>query len=125
MIEKVIPYSEKFSKETLLIRLELVEVSLKQSGYLPKIEIVLNALSMRSKLSKSVSTSGNFTSSSKSKSKEEHKIEEGITLLMKREIGGDGKFDIRHANRPCMYQPACCSSRKSQKRIPFSVSARK
>ena len=75
MIEQVIPCTEKFSKETLVGRLEAVEVNQKQNGDFLKIEIAFNTLSMRPSLSRSVSTSRNYVGSSREKSKEDMKIE--------------------------------------------------
>ena len=92
MIEKVIPCTKKFSKETLLGRLEATKVNLKKNGDLPKIETTFNTLSMRPSLSRSVSTSGNYVGSNKEKYEEDVKIEEGIALLVKRELEGEKIF---------------------------------
>lgn len=60
MIELVIHCIEKISKETLIGRLVSREVSLNKNWDLPKIETEFNALSMKPRLSRSVSTNGNF-----------------------------------------------------------------
>ena len=92
MIKQVIPSVDKFSKETLLGRIEVAEVSLRQNGDLPGIETTLSALSMKPSLSRSTSTSGNFASSSRAKFEEDKKIEKGIVLLVKRELEGERFF---------------------------------
>ena len=92
VIEQVIPCTKKFSKETLLGRLEATKVNLKKNGDLPKIETTFNTLSMRPSLSRSVSTSGNYDRSSKGKFEEDMKIKEGIALLVKKEPEGENIF---------------------------------
>ena len=72
--------------------LEVVEVIMKENGDLPKIETTFSALSMRPSLSKSVSTSGNYASSNRGKSNKDMKIDEGIALLVKRELEGEKNF---------------------------------
>ena len=70
------PCTKKFTRETLLGRLKATEVSLEQFGELARVETTFIALSVRPSLSRSASTSGDYSSSSKSKSEENRKIEE-------------------------------------------------
>ena len=46
MIEQVIRCTEKFTRETLLGRLEVAKIILRQTGYFPRIETTFNALSV-------------------------------------------------------------------------------
>ena len=84
MIEQLTPCLDKFSKETLLGRLEVAKVNLKKSGDFPKIEIAFNAMNIRPILSRRARTSGNFVGNNKTKSEENMKIDEAIALLVKR-----------------------------------------
>ena len=55
MIQLTIPYTKNFTKETLLGRLEVVELDLKQSGELAKVETTSSAFSVRPSLARSTS----------------------------------------------------------------------
>ena len=90
MIEKVIPCSKKFFRETLPGILKATKVSLKQSRDLTRVETTFSTLSVHPSLS---STSGDYTSSIRSIFKEDRNIEEGIALLVKRELDGKKIFE--------------------------------
>ena len=79
MIQLMIPCTKNFTKETLLGRLEAVELDLKKSRELAKVETTFSALSVRPSLAKSTSVQGDIASSSKTIEK---KIQEGVGLLM-------------------------------------------
>lgn len=86
MIEKVIPYTKNFSRETLLGRLEATKISLKQFGDLPRVETTFSAPSVWTTLSRSAKTNGDYSSNNRSRFDKDKKIEEGISLLVRREL---------------------------------------
>ena len=83
----MIPCTKNFTKETLLGRLEAAEFDLKQSGELAK--VTFSALNFRPGLARSTSAQGNVASSSKTI---EEKINEGVALLLEREVDGKKIF---------------------------------
>ena len=83
MIQLVIPWTKDFWKETFLLILEFLEEEMRQSGELARVETTFSALNVWPNLSRSVSTRGEFSSSSRSK--EDKKTEKGITFLERRE----------------------------------------
>ena len=66
IIEKMMPFIEKFSRETFLERLETKEVSLNKSREFLGVETTFSALSVCPCLSRSASTSGEYESRSRS-----------------------------------------------------------
>lgn len=79
-------------------RLEAIEVSLKKSKDLPKVEITFTALSVHPFLSRSTNTSGDDARSNWSKSKEDRRVEEGIVILVSREPDGERIFKCWNCN---------------------------
>ena len=92
MIEQVIPCTMNFTRETILGRLEVEEMNLRLSGDLPRMETIFSALSVCPTFSRSISMSGDYAGSSRSRNEEDKKIEEGIALLVKREPDGKKIF---------------------------------
>ena len=89
MIQLLIPCTKDFTKETLLGRLEVAKVDLRQFRDLTRVEIALSYLNVQPNLIRSARTHVDFASSSKSN---EDKIEEGIALLVRREKDGNKIF---------------------------------
>ena len=89
MFQLLIPYTSDFTKETLLSRLEEVEVDMKEFEELAKVDIDFSALNVQPNLKRSTSVHGDFASSRKS---DEDKIEEGVALLVKIENNGKKVF---------------------------------
>ena len=85
----MIPYTKNFTKETLLGRLEVIEFDLKESRELAKVETAFGVLSVRPSLVGSTSVRGDFASNSKTI---EEKIDEGVALLLEREVDGKKIF---------------------------------
>ena len=83
MIQLVMPCTKNFTKETLIGRLESEKVDQRQFGDLARVETTLNTLNIWPNLTKSAPTHGDFASSKKYD--EDKKIEEGITLPVRRE----------------------------------------
>lgn len=92
MIEQVIPCTINFTRETLLGRLEVSEMNLRLSRDLPRMETAFSALSVHPTFSRSISVSGDYASSNRSRNEEDRKIELGISLLVKREPDGKKIF---------------------------------
>lgn len=89
MIQLLIPCSKDFTKEMLLGRSEAGEVDLRQFGDLARVKIAFSALNIRSNLTRSASTRGDFAGSNRFD--EDKKIEEGTTLLARRGREKDDK----------------------------------
>ena len=89
----MIPYTKNFTKETFLGRLEVAKFDLKQFGMLEKVEIVFSALSVKPSLAKNTSVQGEIFSSSKTV---EEKINEGVTLILEREVHGKKILNVGH-----------------------------
>ena len=70
----------------MLGRLEVVENELRQSSELTRIEIAFSSLNIQPSSSRSTSARGDFSSSSIFD--EDRKIEEGVSILVRREKGG-------------------------------------
>ena len=115
MIELLIPCIEKFSRETFLGRLESIEESLRQSRELTRVEITFSALSIWPSFSRSVSTHGDFSSNSRTRFDEDKKIEEGITLLVRRELDGNNIFKCWICNESGHYASKCPKREKKYK----------
>ena len=94
-------------EETLFGRLDIVEASLRKSRELKRVKIAFSALSVRSCLSRSASTHGDFSSSSKTKFDEDRNIEEGIALLVRREPNGKRNFKCWTCNEFGHYASKC------------------
>ena len=124
MIEQVIPWALMFSKETLLGRLEATKFSLRQNGDLHRIETTLSALSMKPSLSRSTSTSGIFVGSSRVKLEEDKKIDEGIALLLKRELEGKRVFKCWTCKEYGHFASNCPKRENKYKRNFYSRRAR-
>ena len=105
MIQLSISCTNDFTKETLLGRLEVVENKLSQSKELTKIEMTFNALNIWPSLSRSTSAKGDF--SSISRDGEDRNIEEGITLLVRREKDGKKIFKCCTCNEFGHYASKC------------------
>ena len=75
----MLPCTKNFTKETLLGRLEAVELDLKQSRELTKVDTVFSALSVRPSLVRSKSALNDSASSSKTI---DEKIKEGVAVLI-------------------------------------------
>lgn len=105
MIHFLISCTKDFTKEILLRRLEAVENELRQSGELTRIETAFSALNIRPSLSRTTSTRGNFSSSSRSD--EDRKIEEGVALLVRREKYGKKIFKCWTCNEFGHYASKC------------------
>ena len=86
MTQLLISCTKDFTKESLLGRLEVVKKGLRQCRELTSLKTTFSALNIWPSLSRSTSARGDFSSSKKFK--EDRKIEEGVTLLVKREKGG-------------------------------------
>ena len=86
------PCTKDFKKEMLLGRLEEVEARLRQYGDLTRVEIAFNSLNVWPSFSRSASTHEDFASSSRTRSDEDRRIEEGISLLVRREKDGKKIF---------------------------------
>ena len=84
------PCTKDFTKETLLGRLESVEVNIRQSGDLAWVEIAFSTLNIWPNLTRSASICGDFGSGSRAD--EDKKIEEGISLLVRRQKDGKNFF---------------------------------
>ena len=89
MIQLMIPCTENFTKETLLYRLEVVELDLKQSGELASVETSFNALKVKSGQTRNKSAQNDSASSSKIV---DETIKEGVALLIEREVDGKKIF---------------------------------
>ena len=113
MIQPMIPYTENFTKETLLGRLEAIEFDLKQFGELAKVETTFSALSIRPSLEKSTSAQGDIASSSKII---EEKINEGVALLLEREVDGKKIFKCWTFNEYGHYASKCPKREKKFER---------
>ena len=66
MIQLMIPCTTKFTKETLLGRLEVAEFDLKQSGESTKVETAFSALNIKPGLARNTKTHEDIASSRKS-----------------------------------------------------------
>ena len=88
------PCTKRFTRDTLLGRLEAVELSLRQHGELTIVETNFGAISDCPCLSRSASTNEDCASSNKSRYEEDIKIEEGITLIVRREPNGKKVFNV-------------------------------
>ena len=88
MIGQVIPCTKNFTREILLGILEAKKVSKMECGESSRVEITFSALNVHPYLSRSASTSGDYASNKKSKFGEDRRIEEGIYLLVRRELDG-------------------------------------
>ena len=86
MVKNFIFCTKDFTKEKFLGRLEIVENKIRQSRELTRIEIAFNVLNVWPNLSSSTSARGYFASSRRSK--EDRKIEEVVSLLVRREKVG-------------------------------------
>ena len=84
MIQLMIPCTKNFTKETLLGRLEVIELDLKYSRELALVEIAFIALNVKSGLTRNTSVQNDSASSSKIV---DEKIK-GVSLLIEREVHG-------------------------------------
>ena len=89
-------YTKDFTKETFLRRLESEKEDLRQYAKLARVETTFSALNIRSNLTRSTSTRGDFFGISRSD--EDKKIEEGITLLVRKEKDGKKIFKCWNCN---------------------------
>ena len=89
MIQIMIPCTDNFTKETLLDRLEAVELDLKKSGELASVETTFSALNVKPSLARNTSLQNDSTSSNKTV---DEKIKEGVALLIEREVYGKKIF---------------------------------
>ena len=94
MIKQVILLTKDFTRETLLGKLQSIEMSMRYSGVLSRVEISFSALSFQPMLTRSAIKSGEYTSSSWTKEEEDKKIKEGIALLMRREPEGNRSLNV-------------------------------
>ena len=85
MIEEVIPCTPIFTKGTILGRLQTSELWMKQNEEFPRVEAVFSVQRDIRTLTRSASTSGDYASGQVTKREEDNNIEEGISLIMKRE----------------------------------------
>ena len=83
MIQLVMPCTKDLTKETFLRRLESIEEEIRQFGELTWVEITFSVMNIQPNLSRSASARGDFSNSRRSE--EDNKIEEGISLLVRRE----------------------------------------
>ena len=95
MIQLMIPCTRNPTKETLLGRLEVVELDLKQSRELASIEIAFSALNIKSGLTRNTGVQNDFSSSNKIV---DEKIKEGVALLIEREVDGKKIFKFWTCN---------------------------
>lgn len=109
--EQVIPCTYKFTRETFFGILEAEEISLRKSGDFPRIETAFNSLSSRPTLCRSVSTSGYYASNSRGRIEEE-----GIALLVRRELEGKKIFKYWTCNKFGHYSSKCPKRVKNYKR---------
>lgn len=116
MIKLLIRCIEKFTKETLLGRLEAAESSLRESRELTRVETYFSALNVFPCLSRSASTHGDFTSSSRTRSKEERNIEEDIAFLVRREPHDKKILKCWTCNEFGHYASKCPKGQKNYKR---------
>ena len=100
----MIPCTENFTKETLLGRLEIIELDLKQSGELSSVEIAFSALSVKSSSTRKASVQNDSASSSKTI---DEKIKEGVALLVEREVDGKKVFKCWTCNEYGHYASKC------------------
>lgn len=91
-------------------------MSLNKSGYFPRVETTFNTLSVHASLSRSVSTSRNYTSNNISISKEDRRIEEGIALPVRREPYGKRIFKCWSCNEFGHYFSKCLKREKKYKK---------
>ena len=91
-IEEIIPISPNFTKETLLGKLQAFEQRLKLEQGQIRIETTFNVQKDRAKLTRRVSTSGDYARKWTIKQLEDKKIDEGLALLAKREPKGRRYF---------------------------------
>ena len=89
MIQLMIPCTKNFTKETLLSKLEVAELDLKQSRELASVETTFSALSVKLGSTRNASTQNNSASNSKIV---DEKIKEGVALLIEREEDGKKIF---------------------------------
>ena len=89
----MIPCTKNFTKETFLGRLEAIEFDLKKYGKLAKVETTFSALSVRPCLERSTSAQGDIASNNRTL---EEKINEGVTLLMEKEVDVKEIYNVGH-----------------------------
>ena len=85
----MIPCTKNFTKETLLGKLEAVELDLKKFVELALVETIFSALNVKSGPTRNTSAHNDSTSSSKIV---DEKIKEGVALLIEREVDGKKIF---------------------------------
>ena len=112
MIQLMIPCTKNFTKETLLGKLEATNFDLKQYGELAKLETSFSALSVRPSLIRSTSAWGDFSSSRKFV---EEKINEGLALLLEREVDDKKIFKCWTCNEYGHYVSKCPKKEKKFK----------
>ena len=93
MIQLMIACIEKFTKETLLGRLEAEKLDLKQFGELTTIEIAFSALNVKPSLARNTSVQNDFAINIKIV---DEKIKGGVVLLIERELDGKKIFKFGH-----------------------------
>lgn len=124
MIDQVIPCTKKFTRETLLGRLEVEKMSLKNSRDFPRVEFFFSTLSVCLSLSRSVSTSGDYARRNKSRSQEYKRIEEGISLFVRRELGSKIIFECWACNEFGHYTSKFPKREKKYKKNFMSIRPR-
>ena len=99
----------------LLGRLEFVEVDLRQSGDLARVETTFSVPKFWPNLTRSANTHGDFVGSSLYD--EDKKIEEGIALLVRREKHGKKIFKCWTCNEVGHYASKCPKRENKSKGI--------
>ena len=113
MIQLVMPRTKYFTKEKFLGRLESIEVKLRQSRELARLETTFSALKIQPNLSRSASTREDFVGNNRSN--EDKKIKEGLTLLVRREKDDKKIFKCWTCDRFGHYASRCPKREKKYK----------
>ena len=104
--------TENFTKETLLGRLEVGKLDLKQSKELALVEITFNALNVKFGPLRNTSAQNDFASSRKIV---DEKIKEGVAFLIEREVDSKKIFKCWNAMNMVIMHPNSLKEKRNTK----------